>query len=441
MISRFPGSNALTLALVMRAAVVAALIWLAVRLLLTTQLYATTLVVVCLAAWVSADLVKAATRRQRDHDAQRGRSTARLAPLPLEERAGLQQQIDYRQALLDTVAAALIVVDDGGRVVLINHAALRLAAEDVHRLEQIAAIGPAGARRLLALAPGTRQVVPMADERQMFVSVSRFSAPDQAARRLICLQRIAGELDAVEVKAWQDMVHVLAHEMMNSLTPISSLSESLELLMQARQPTEAAAGAGTHVAWTNDDVAGALEAIKRRSRGLMDFVERYRQFAELPAPALQRLSLADLISGIERLLAETFRERHITYRSRVPPPDLHCCADGRLLEQAMINLLRNAVEAVSGTVDPLIEVCCRQQDGQIVLTVADNGRGLPPAARDRIFVPFFTTKKDGSGIGLSVARQVALAHGGQLDAWPNQPRGTVFALLLPITAAGSTEAD
>jgi signal transduction histidine kinase len=313
-------------------------------------------------------------------------------------------------------------------VTLANRAAQSLAAAPIDRFEEIRAVGSAGAQQLLALAPGRRQIMSLADGRKMFVSVSGFSIPGQPPQRLISLQRIAGELDAVELKAWQDMVHVLAHEMMNSLTPIASLSESLELLLRTTYER------GTSGDDSREEIAGALEAIKRRSLGLMDFVERYRKFAELPAPNLQRISAHEFLSGIDRLMSGTFREKHIAYRSHVAPRDLSFSADPQLLEQAMINLLRNAADAVTDVAQPQIGVYCQLREEQIVITITDDGSGLPDDKRDLVFVPFFTTKPGGSGIGLSIARHVALAHGGQLDVTANEPRGSVFTLILP--AAG-----
>src|SRR5262249_4493514 len=152
------------------------------------------------------------------------------------------------------------------------------------------------------------------------------------------------------------------HEMMNSLTPISSLSESLESLMRSAgtsaNPARQAAMA--------DEVAGALEAIKRRSLGLMSFVERYRTVAELPAPKRQAVSMQRLLSGIDRLLGPVLREKGVDYRTSIAPPDLSTDADPQLLEQAMINLLRNAADAVVGIEHPRIDVTCESRDGQVV---------------------------------------------------------------------------
>jgi two-component system nitrogen regulation sensor histidine kinase NtrY len=436
--SRSLQKNPFVICVALRAAAIGLLVWATVQILLTTQLYATALLVAAFAAAVVADLAQIVGHAQRSVERglenlaigssdifDSGSSVGGWSSAAFERagrllgvaRAERQQQIEYRQTMLDTVAAALIVVRADGRVSLENRAAHSLAGGSAGRLEEIAPIGVSGAQQLLALVPGARQVVSLTDGRQMFVSVSQFSVPGQVPQRLMSLQRITGELDAVELKAWQDMAQVLAHEMMNSLTPISSLSESLEILLRADDK--------------NDDIAGALEAIKRRSRGLMDFVERYRKVAELPKPNLRCIGMREFLSGIDRLMAGSFRERHIAYRSCITPDDLSCLGDPELLEQAMINLLRNAAEAVSEVQHPQITVSCRQREDHVVISIADNGHGLPAKGRDQIFVPFFTTKRDGSGVGLSVARHIALAHRGQLEAKDNEPQGSVFSLELP----------
>src|SRR6185295_3041278 len=173
------------------------------------------------------------------------------------------------------------------------------------------------------------------------------------------------------------------------------------------------------------------EAIKRRSRGLMEFVARYRAVAELPPARLQPLRMDEFLRGIDRLLAPALKDRGIAYGSSVSPQALTANADPQLLEQAVINLLRNAGDAVASAREPRIEVCCELRDGRVVMSIADNGCGVPDARREQIFVPFFTTKPGGSGIGLNLARHVVLKHGGQLDVRANVPLGTVFTLSLP----------
>jgi two-component system nitrogen regulation sensor histidine kinase NtrY len=225
---------------------------------------------------------------------------------------------------------------------------------------------------------------------------------------------------------------VLAHEIMNSLTPIASLSESLEALARAEisTPERDANGSG--------ELIGAIEAIKRRSHGLMSFVERYRLLAALPLPEMQSIGAERFMEGIERLLNPSLRERGVRFRCKSVGV-FSFAADPEQLEQALINLIRNAADAAAGTPDPLVEVTCELRDAQILFEVADNGSGLLEDEREQIFLPFFSTKPNGSGIGLSIARQVALAHGGQLDFRANTPCGCVFSLLLPTGEAKAPE--
>jgi two-component system, NtrC family, nitrogen regulation sensor histidine kinase NtrY len=425
-------------AVLWRTLLLAALIVVLLRLLTATQYYATALVVLVCAALVITDLVRLVAHAERSTQrfleslAQGALETPQAtAGLPdhlasafhrarqylQQDRRQQRQGVDYLQTLLDTVPAALLVAGPEGALRLVNRAAYRLLGEPVTRLEQIPTMGPAAVEVLATLAPGAQRIVRLSDGRQLLASAMLFTATGEPVQRLICLQRLAGELDAVEHKAWDDMARVLAHEMMNSLTPIASLSESLDALLRSGDRTE--------------EVAASLEAIKRRSLGLMRFVERYRRVAELPEPVPQTVRLQGVLEGVERLMGRALADAHIRYASSVTPVDLTLQADADLLEQALINLLRNAVEAVSGQHGARIEVACGVQEGTCFIEVADNGPGLTAAAHAQIFVPFFTTKPGGSGVGLSLARRIALAHGGQIAVQANHPQGSVFRLSLP----------
>jgi len=425
-------------AVLARALLLAVLIVILVHLLAATQFYATALVVILCAALVVADLVRIVAHA--DRSTQRFLDSlsagALEAPVPgpstpdrllpafdrarhhlQQDRRAQRQSSDYLQTLLDTVPAALIVVNAQGALRMVNRAAHRLLGEPAPRLEQLPTLGENAAQLLAVLPPGGQQIVRLANGHQLLGSASQFTVPGEAAQRLISLQRLAGDLDAVEHKAWDDMARVLAHEMMNSLTPIASLSESLDALLRT----------GGHTA----EVAAALETIRRRSLGLMRFVERYRKVAELPQPLLQPLQLKSVLEGVERLLGPALDQGQVGYTSTVSPPDLIAQADADLLEQALINLLRNAAEAVRGEAEARIEVTCGLEPGLCYIDVADNGPGLTDAAREQMFVPFFTTKAGGSGVGLSLARRIALCHGGQVTVRSNLPHGSVFRLSLP----------
>ena len=413
----------LAVAVAWRAVLIGTLASVAAWLIATSHLYATAVLALLIAAFTIADLARLIERiTQRGH----GLEPFPVARLSRERAVEVERRIESLHALLDTVTAALVIIRPDDRILLVNRAARRLAAQPVERLADVAIVGPPAARELLALPAGARSIVAFADGGRVFASISQFSSPEGERLRLLSLQRVAGELDAVELDAWHEMAHVLAHEMMNSLTPIASLSESLERLLRDT------GGYGP-------EILDALEAIRRRSTGLIDFVERYRAVADLPHPRTQPVQLEALLGGVSRLLSTRLAQKGIIYRAVVDPPDLGLQADPQLLEQAVINLLRNAIDAVSGAREPAIEVTCRIDADQVSIGIADNGCGIPENRRDQVFVPFFTTKPGGSGIGLNLARQIALAHGGRLELSANRPAGTVFTLVLPATYAPAAD--
>ena len=427
----------MAIGLALRSIAVALLVLAALDLILDKHLYATGVIVAGAALLMLLSLARAVQTADRIFadfvmslaagaaDAPRraaGRFPALASALEkaasqLEAaRIGRERRIQELEALSDTVGAALLLVDDDGRVTLANRAARELGSAAGGKLVELPVLGEA-AEVLANLPPGARAIVRLADQRRMLAFAAGFRTGDGVRRRLISLQSLSGELSAVELKAWQDLVRVLAHEMMNSLTPIVSLTESLQ-------------AQGTPV--TDAETAAALEGIARRSAGLMSFVERYRRVAELPEPRLDEVSARAFVAGLDRLMGGLVSEKAVAYSSRVEPADARIRADPELLEQAMINLLKNALEAVDGAEAPRIELSCVRADGQLVLAVSDNGKGLPAADPEQVFTPFFTTKAGGSGIGLSLARQIALAHGGALTATANTPAGAVFTVALPL---------
>lgn len=447
-----------------RAALIGALAFAVVALAGTGRFYATALVVAGVGALIVVDLARHIAKGDRMFAAfvgglaagDFGRPTQkamggfrhfaaamkRTADSLTVARASSQRRIERLQTLLDTTSVVMITVDREGHALPANRAAHRFMGDATNQPANLVArsemqsfgdasarseakpigianaLGDASVRKLLDLPAGQRAVVRTANGQRAVATVAQFAAAG-ASDRLLSLQNIESELDAVELKAWQDLVRTLAHEMMNSLTPISSLAESVRPLLDDMQSPRA------------QDVRAAIDAIARRSVGLVSFVERYRKLADFPQPTLRPIRIADFIERIERLLSATLDSRRIRFSISVVPADLAISADPDLLEQLLINLIHNAADATSQAEAPSIEVRGASFDGGVSISVADNGCGIAANQADTIFVPFFTTKPGGSGIGLSLARQIARAHQGRLEVAGNQPQGAVFTLSLP----------
>jgi len=222
------------------------------------------------------------------------------------------------------------------------------------------------------------------------------------------------------------VIRVLAHEIMNSLTPVSSLTATArDLVGQAYEnlPPD------DPLAATLGDARTALETVARRSEGLLHFVDTYRHISRRLVARVEPLRLRRTFARIERLLSGELEARGIALSVRVEPESLELAADAELLDQALINLLRNAMEALSGIVGARIGVSAfRDLDHRIVLSVSDNGPGIAPELRETVFVPFFTTKRDGTGIGLTLTRQIAAVHGASLELCDTEGGGATFLL-------------
>ncbi len=339
-----------------------------------------------------------------------------------ERRAKQEERVRYLQAVVNHVPVPLLVVHGGLRVTLLNHAARRLfAAHRITRPDDFDAFGPELRRAIEAMRPGEQRLVRLEGE----------DLPPRAAlslaeiviagtrERLVAMHNIAGELEATELEAWQQLVHVLTHEIMNSLTPVASLSATAASLLAEPEPD------GETLA----DARHALETVARRAEALMRFVESYRRLARLPAPRPQRLSVAELFARLETLTAAERAARGVTLVTDVVPRNLEIRADAELVEQVLINLCRNALDALEGRPEGTIRLSARlNRHGRAVIAVADDGPGVPAEIADRIFVPFFTTKPGGTGVGLALTRQVMLAHKGSVALGRSADGGAVFTL-------------
>jgi two-component system nitrogen regulation sensor histidine kinase NtrY len=344
-----------------------------------------------------------------------GTAIERVLELLRTCRAERETQARYLQTLIAHVPVALISVEESGRVQLLNMAARRLFKTALTRSTQFTQYGPSFAVGLDCLRPGGSAIVKM--ERTFGALQLKAAATDMTLggvrRRLISLQNIEVEMSAQELAAWQTVIRVMAHEVMNSLTPVSSLAATARDLVRdvlSQLPV------GEPYALALTDARDALETVARRSEGLLHFVQNHRRLTKPLVTQTQVAPVQRVFARIQRLLATDLAANDVHMTTSVEPPTLEVVADSDLLDQALINLVRNAIEALSGVPAGRIVLSgYGHPDGGVVVAVADNGPGIAPDQRDKIFVPFFTTKRQGSGVGLTLVRQIATAHNATVD--------------------------
>lgn len=349
-----------------------------------------------------------------------------------DARLDREAQRRYLEALVEHVPVAIVAIHPGGAVELLNNAARRLfnlAGETT--TAALVAHGADFQRDLVQARPGQRTVTRMTADgvaRHLIVSATELTVTGQPVR-FVTLQDIQSELDGNELAAWRDMARILTHEIMNSLTPIASLARTADDLVDDLTRRTAAARVAPADDELLDDLQAALRTLARRSDGLMRFVRSYREFTQLPPPTPRPIALDDYVARIATLFATDWARRGIALTVTAPPPGIAVTADEALLDQAVINLLRNAADAAASAAAPQVWLDAGLSDrGRPILEIGDNGAGLDPTLGDKIFLPFFTTKPEGSGIGLALARQVMLVHKGAITAGARPGGGALFRL-------------
>jgi C4-dicarboxylate-specific signal transduction histidine kinase len=342
-------------------------------------------------------------------------------PPPEADSVRLDRERERRtlQAFLDQAPTPLVALQPLGQLTAVNRAARRLFHTDSIVPETYEALHEAIART----RPNERRTVRLAADgiaRTYALSIAEVVGGG-GALRLAALTDIEAEIQAAEAAALKELLQVLSHEIMNSLTPLASLAQSARDLLTEPRPED--------VELARESVA----VIARRTDGLHRFVEAYRRLARLPAPAPRTVSLGDLIDEQARLFETRWRAQGVTLEAPRPSPDILIRIDPDLTAQALIALLTNAAEAAvaTGGPAPRVRLAARPTGDGAALSVGDNGAGVDPGRAADIFRPFFTTKPEGSGIGLSLARQAIVSQGGQLVLEPSGAgSGATFTIAL-----------
>ncbi len=240
--------------------------------------------------------------------------------------------------------------------------------------------------------------------------------------KLVAFQDINEALDETESQAWQKLLNVMTHEIMNSVAPISSLADTLKTRLQDSVVT----GATSH---DLKDMEEGITTIKRRSEGLLRFAETYRNLNRITKLNLDRVYIRDLFDNLQRLMQPTLAQKNIALEINLPDQDISLQADPTLLDQVMINMLVNAIEAVKESAEPRITLSAYiTQDKKIAIRISDNGKGMSREVQEKIFIPFFTTRKQGNGIGLSLCKQIVMLHKGTIQVQSAENEGTAFTL-------------
>ncbi|MBT1704136.1 sensor histidine kinase [Chryseosolibacter indicus] len=325
------------------------------------------------------------------------------------------------------VGIGLIIFKEDGKIEIFNSAARKLLKTNkAENISDFKEVSDTLVNAFVKLKTGGRELLRLkiGDD---FVQLSIY-AIELTLRgenvKLISLQNIQNELEEKEMEAWQNLVRVLTHEIMNSVTPISSLAGIIEEELKQHMESQQEAPLTSEQL---NDIHLSLQTISKRSEGLIHFVKEFRSLTSIPKPKPAQINVKLLLEELSMLHRKEIMERSIQLKISVYPEDLTISADRNMIDQVIINLLKNAIQAFEDQESKVIELKAGlNEKTRPVISVRDNGSGIDPEAMEKIFIPFFTTKKTGSGIGLSLSRQIMRQHQGTLTVKSSVGKGTEF---------------
>ena len=339
-----------------------------------------------------------------------------------------ETQYQYLQKILELVDTGILSYEEKtGEVVWMNESLKQmLQLPYLKTIHSLSRRDSELCKDILAVKPGESLITTAHAERTSFkilLSATAFQT-DGKVYKLIAFQNVNEALDETESKAWQKLLSVLTHEIMNSVAPISSLAETLKNRLQKSMSVL------NDDSGTADDLEIGIETIKRRSEGLLKFAETYRNLNKITTLNLRKVYVRDLFENLLQLMQPTLEQKNIEVETILKDTDLAIEADTNLLEQVLINLVVNAIEAVKDKPEPRIVLTAFVANNRkTIIKVADNGHGMAEELIDKIFIPFFSTKKSGSGIGLSLCKQIMMLHKGNIHVHSREGEGTAFQLL------------
>ncbi len=346
-------------------------------------------------------------------------------------RAEKEANYQYLKTIIHHIGIGIISFDQKGNVQIVNNAAKRLfKINQLANIEHLRGFSSELVEKLWNLRTGTRDLVKIytSDEIIQLAIYAIELTLREEHYKLITLQNIHTELEEQEMEAWQKLIRVLTHEIMNSVTPISSLAATVESEIACLKENVEKGISAEDL----EDMQMAIQTIQRRSEGLIRFVSDFRNLTHVPIPKFKNVKVIEIFNHVSLLMNSEIEASQIKFESSVEPDTLVITADQEMIEQVLINLIKNAIQALNeyeGKSDKQIMLFAKQDEkSRPFIVVRDNGPGIDKDAIDRIFIPFFTTKKTGSGIGLSLSRQIMRQHKGSITAHSEVNIGTDFIL-------------
>lgn len=342
-----------------------------------------------------------------------------------------EEHFNYLLTVIQHVSIGIIVFTRNGDVDVYNNSVKRLL--QVKHLRKIMHLGEVSSELpeiLVNMKAGDKSLVKLfiGDELvQLSIHATSFRMRGEEYM-LVSFQDIHPELEQKEIESWQKLIRVLTHEIMNSITPISSLASTVSGLLEEYKSTNPELREEEQEGL--DSMVHAITTIENRSKGLLNFVEIYRNLTRIPKPNFRYFKVEDLVKRSVELMNPKFERHNIRFKSKIYPQDLKLLADPDLVDQVLINLLLNAIDAVTESEDPHITLVASVNiNNRTMIELADSGKGIQQDIQDKIFMPFFTSKKNGSGIGLSLSRQIMQMHKGSISVRSRPGEGAVFTMI------------
>lgn len=345
-------------------------------------------------------------------------------------RSEREEHFHYLQNIVQNIDVSILAYQRDGTVEMINPAAKKLFQVNTLRdIDRLRSLSNKLADTLLTINPGENKLVKVQDEEdilQLAIYATEFKVKEKVIL-LSTIKNIQNVLEEQETAAWQKLIRVLTHEIMNSIAPISSLSSTVESMVK---PYASGKKSAPEIELeTVKEIQAALQTINKRSNGLMNFVETYRSLTKIPVPNFAQVRMNELMQNVHTLMKKEVQQKNIKLSTSIEPDTIEVQMDEQMIEQVIINMVKNSIQALEGCKEGLIQIRgFYNKRGRPTIQIIDNGQGILGDVIDKIFIPFFTTKRSGSGIGLSLSRQILRLHGGTITAQSTPNEETIFTM-------------